>query len=383
MKILYITANAEWVEKKAAPSAGNRTAAMKLWAEIKALLARYPKLELWPELQSFVDTLFAARANGSVQVEVVPEARRSDVALRIDRFRPNIVHFNGLADSMESATEEDEDPPHAVTASADWLRGVLTDKGVDVLLLNDYWPTCLAPDLQDVVGVSIGPGKKLKSDTAAQFTETFYSALDAGLTVRKAFEAAAGDADDYVANPSTDSSDSTKVWESPTQPRQEPSIFDQYQTRLDQMMSRIPATIGADFLRTFAGGVIAYAAFLILDGSLLEWLGKCSTQHVPVIGGWAPGIKEFLEAYLAGEKSSSEYLKKESWLALEPFAIFLVLTRNSLGRIAGWLTSILGTGGPDQVIEVARLSEAMAEKHLVSERLALMFTWLKEYDKDE
>ena len=162
-----------------------------------------------------------------------------------------------------------------------------------------------------------------------------------------------------------------------------PSIFDDHRSRLDQIRARIPADIIWDLFRVVVGAVLAYAAFLFLNGSLFEWLGECCTRRLPLIGGLAIPTKEFLEGYLIAEKSSAEYLKKESWLALEPFAIFLVLTRNSIGRLFGCLVALWGTRAADRAMEVVQLSEAMAAKHLVSERLDLMFTWLKEYDKDE
>ena len=139
MKILYFSANPEFVRlPEEEPSESDPSITELQEQAKKPEFAEYGQLGLWPELRILSDAFFDARMEGQVQLEVVPEANMGDVVRYIERFKPDIVHFNGHGEK-EQLVLSDEHYEDGEMATVEWLKRILTDQDIDVLLMNCCW----------------------------------------------------------------------------------------------------------------------------------------------------------------------------------------------------------------------------------------------------
>ena len=83
MKILYVSANPEFVKQPKEPTLNESPPGDDF--------KEYTKLDLWPELREITTALFDDRMSGHVRMEVVPEANSGDVIRYVEQFQPDIV----------------------------------------------------------------------------------------------------------------------------------------------------------------------------------------------------------------------------------------------------------------------------------------------------
>ncbi|MEJ2089849.1 MAG: hypothetical protein P8Y69_15515 [Gammaproteobacteria bacterium] len=255
MRILYLTANPQWVKRnEPLPADGDQP------KNLRGLFKEYEKLDLWAELREVTDVLFDARAEGTVQLEVVPEVRRADVVRYVNARHPNVLHFSGHGEKQEIILN-DKYGEDGELVSEEWLRGVLADKDIDVLVLNCCWSDTLAAALEDVVDLIIGTTVPLGGESAAEFSKTFYDALQNGVTLGQAFDAATKNVGEGLYRKThRDPSILEKTFELQPEPAPQPAVQPaageeaavtltpaqqilNYQTRLGYMRDRLSANV--------------------------------------------------------------------------------------------------------------------------------------------
>ena len=184
-----------------------------------------PNLALSAELRGIADALLPGRARQDTSLDVVPQARPSDVLCYLKNTRPDIVQFSSHGESSglmlcDAYFDELEFTPQE-------LRAALDGQGVKLLVLNCCESRHLAewvmgrrlppsaekgqrqpsPDgqslnlekekelLEGVVDAVIFTERKLPEDQAHVFSETLYRGLQTGMTIGDAFSVATGELD--------------------------------------------------------------------------------------------------------------------------------------------------------------------------------------------
>jgi len=341
MKILYLSANPEWVEIEQAeearpPDTAGDTAARKKFKQ-------YSKLNLWQELRAVTDVLFEARSDGSVILEVVPEARRSDVVRYVDRCRPNVMHFSGHGEDELIILSDDHFDGQTVSEA--WLKEVLAGKNISILLFNCCWSGSL-DELAEVADVLIGTTNPLPSDKAAEFAETFYASLQHGVSVKDAFEEASRKVGEGLYEAVCNK---PEIWEKPLWPQTEEKAEDSprqkilgYQNRLNAIYSNLESDIRWDINMVGLALVTTFIAGLVLS---------------------------FFEAL-------------PSWAQYEPGAIMTALVSIPAGRWAGHARALMAVFLASEAVSIVSIQpEPKIVKELELGRLDRMFRNLKEYEE--
>jgi CHAT domain-containing protein len=354
MKILYFTANPELVVMPKDPENLD---------EAETKIAEYTKLDLWPELKEVANVFYEGRMDGDVQLEVVPEARAEDVVRYVERFRPDIVHFSGHGEEKRLIIS-DSDYFAGETLAAKWLKETLQNKGVSLLVLNCCWSESFVNELKDTVGLVIGANERLKVDKAQAFAAKFYSDVRDGLSLGEAFTRAATVSEQYTAKPQAG-----PVWEQPIVT--EPAV-DEVVTRLIEQRSelvglkvQISTELVMDTAKVFAGLMVAFIAWWVLEGSSVKWLLGDASQ--PLWALFDEETQKFAKAWGGQE-----------WIAREPFALFFILLRKPVARLTSHAWSQGGLVLAIKTLDFSLLTHQWAKKHQVEARIDGVINWVKE-----
>jgi hypothetical protein len=387
MRILYLTANPQWVKRnEPLPANGDQP------KNLRGLFKEYEKLDLWAELREVTDVLFDARAEGTVQLEVVPEVRRADVVRYVNARHPNVLHFSGHGEKQEIILN-DKYGEDGELVSEEWLRGVLADKDIDVLVLNCCWSDTLAAALEDVVDLIIGTTVPLGGESAAEFSKTFYDALQNGVTLGQAFDAATKNVGEGLYRKThRDPSILEKTFELQPEPAPQPAVQPaageeaavtltpaqqilNYQTRLGYMRDRLSANVLWDVGMIIIASQIAVIGFGVINGSYASYF-----QALADWGWWkespAPAI------FSAMAHMHTHIATWAPWLKWEPAVIMTALIGTPAARFASYLWIWLGSKAAARALTVVGTRPApIIERELASGRIETMFQRLAEYEQ--
>ncbi len=347
MKILYVSANPEWVKNPQEPTLDESPPDNDF--------SEYTKLDLWPELREITNALFDDRMSGSVRLEVVPEANAGDVIRYVDKFQPDIVHFSGHGEK-ERLVVADPEYFDGETASAQWLKSALTDKGVDVLVLNCCWSSTFLDVLEPSVGMVVGAETRLSSELAQEFSKRFYTCLRDGLTVGEAYTQAAKVSQQYKAAPQAGDALAMKL-QRETAPDEFTEALNGYEGELKDLEANLWPDLKWDMMKIAGGLFVAGFSFFVLSADAESTLGLL----IP----------------------SETLAKHKDWLSKEPFALFLILIREPLARIWSYSSAKAAIGDGLENLSFARLSEDLSGRHRFKRRAELVIGWLKERDRNE
>ena len=157
-----------------------------------------PDLKLSAELRGIADALLPGRVRNDTVLDVVPQARPSDVICYLTNMRPDIVHFSSHGEDKELQLCDAYFDPVPYPAKA--MAAALKDKGVRLLVLNCCFSDSVADELLDdqqypqcPVEVIICAKGKLPDDQAIVFSEVLYRGLQSGLMIGDAFDVAKGE----------------------------------------------------------------------------------------------------------------------------------------------------------------------------------------------
>ena len=354
MKILYFTANPEMVVMPQDPENLD---------EVETKIADYTKLDLWPELKEVANVFYEGRMDGDVHLEVVPEARADDVVRYIDRFRPDIVHFSGHGEE-ERLIVSDSDYFAGETLGSQWLKETLQDKGVSVLVLNCCWSSSFVEDLKDTVGLVVGAEQRLQVDKAQAFAAVFYTGLRDGRPLSEAYNKASKVSAQYRAEPQ-----SGPVWERPISVE---ALDDAIVSRLAEqrvelvgLKTQVSAELAMDVAKVFAGLMVAFISWWLLEGSSVHWL--LGDESKPLWKLFDKETQELAEAWGG-----------QDWMAREPFALFFILLHKSIARIGSHAWSQGSLILAIKTLDFSMLSHQWAKKHQVEARLNGVISWVRE-----
>lgn len=398
MRILYFTADARFAEDK-----------------IRGSLKEYADLKLWSELEKVTSVLYDARAEGRVELTVVPETDRDDVRRYLNELPVEVVHFSGHGDRVsapqqsaaqggadntsvviEPGTEQGEQDNAAAASgeatdstsyhlilmgadheglfgeysSSEWIREQLRGKGVKLVVLNCCWSDGVARTLLDAVDCVIGTAFDLKEDLAAEFAELLYRDLERGLTMRQIQQRVESTQKfgNYRIRVREDS-----LWDqalAPIPPDQRkptpPRMVLERRAEAAAIKTSHRSQISSDLLKLAFAGVVAFLGWLIFSGSaglIGSWQCPEGEACVPV------GPLEILQ-FLAA---------KATWLRWEPAAIMTAVCANPMGRLASILYVELGLAAT--ILALKKLSlkaPAAIERYLANGRIDAMLRWLRE-----
>ncbi|MEM1231439.1 MAG: CHAT domain-containing protein [Pseudomonadota bacterium] len=356
MRILYLTANAQFAQPPADP------------AKAPDPGQEYPALDLWPELGRVTDALFDARADGRVTLEVVPEVQRSDVARYLAERQVNVLHFSGHGEKdqpLDAAPDGERehrlilmDVEHegmfGTYVENDWLREQLAGQGLRVIVLNCCWSAGVAEKLRGVADCIIGTTIPLRQDLAAEFSALLYRSLDKGLTLRELSELLAGESrfkDLYhfeVADPAS--------WDQAIAPiaLAERDLTPARQAlgkrqELELIEQQIDGRLQVEWIKILLAAVIAVGGYLVIHHLI--------TPNMPE-------RFHFLGAML-------------EW---QPLAVMTALVGNPLGRVATAGLVRMGAATTDRMLRALSLRPpADIERELATGRIAAMFEWLRHW----
>ncbi len=429
MRILYLTANPQWVRKDPPENQQTTIGTGKKRmtpAERRKLFKKYAPLKLWEELKKLTDILFDARGEGRVSLEVVPEIDRGDVVRYVGSRRPNVVHFSGHGEKGELILNGSFDQA-GEKVPEEWLAGVLADRGIDVLVLNCCWSATIAESMveqmKSAAPLVIGTTKEVGSREAAEFTEAFYDALQQCATLREAYRSATADKPGlYKAFPSEDddrwnrqltlkepevasSTDDTAKSGPPAEPT-EPApeqVLHGYQEEVSQIRGNLWFSMAWDLAMVIIGFEVALIGFLLINGHYENTLTAIATWLAdPVIttGAWEWVDKTLnfiftpfvwllsvlakpISWVLSGLSQINNDLASEDakWLQWEPLAIMTALASVPVARLASFFWVFLGsTYARVALVAVGAQPEEKIRKELASGRIPLMLKRLKEYE---
>ncbi len=362
MKILYFTANPELVVMPSEPGFSDKG---------KLDIAKYTKLDLWPELREVSSTFFESRMAGDVQLEVVPEARAEDVVRYVEKFKPDIVHFSGHGEEKRLIVNA-ENLRSGETASAEWLKEALTDKGVQILVLNCCWSASFVETLKGTVGFVVGADEPLRVDLARSFAGKFYRALRDGKSVGEAYAEGSAVSEQYMSAP-----EQGGLLDKPFLKLSEPSEMTKslvaHRRDLQNLEQGLTIERLWDVYKVVGGFGIAVIAYFVFSAGLpgwMVWLIQVIWSDADLTAVW-------------GDTDLAKKWAEQEWLRYEPFAIYLVLVSKPLARVISSFSGKAGLGLAIEAVDFALLSEVWAKKHNVVQRVERVMTWLKERDRNE
>jgi hypothetical protein len=366
MKILYFSANPEFVRLPEAEPSETDPSITELQKQAKEPeFAEYGQLGLWPELRILSDAFFDARMEGLVQLEVVPEANMGDVVRYIEKFKPDIVHFNGHGEK-EQLVLSDEHYEDGEMGTVEWLKRILTDQDIDVLLLNCCWSESFVEHLKDTVGFVIGADNRLLIDLSRDFSARFYPAIRDGKTVGEAYTIARVVSEQYGAAPEGEGS-----WDRVLMSTAEPDEFTQElaarELKLQQKYETLLEEERQDWIKIGMGGALAALGVLFIVGIDAENLY----------------IKELVTILSGGDAFVESWAKQKSWAQYEPLLLFAVFIRKPAARIWSLRPTRESVVGILEAIKCAKLSQVFAEKHKLIERTDVLLSLLEERKSNE
>jgi hypothetical protein len=356
MRILYLTANAQFAEPpkdSGLPPAPGQD---------------YPALDLWPELGGVTNVLFNARAEGRVQLEVVPEVRRSDVSRYLAERPINVLHFSGHGEKDQPLdARPDGETEHRLIlmdtehegmfgeyVDNDWLREQLQGQGLTVIVLNCCWSAGVAEKLKGVADCVIGTTIALREDLAKEFSTLFYQGLEKGLTLNELRELLEKDnrfKDLYhfaVSNPDAMAQAIAPI------PYDERDLTPARKalgrrTDLASLRAQLDGWLGIESYTIAIAIAIAVGGWFLIDGlikplipSSLQWLGDM--------------------------------------LKWQPAAVMAGIIGNPLGRLAAQSLMRSGINLTDRMLKALALCPpAQIERELTTGRVAAMFAWIEKW----
>lgn len=349
MRILYLTANAQFAEPPIDTAKG------------PDLSQEYPSLDLWPELERVTNVLFDARCEGRVELEVVPEVKRSDIPRHLSERRIDVLHFSGHGDKDRPLdSQPDGDTEHRLIlmdaehegmfgryVSNEWLRDQLQGKGIKLLVLNCCWSAGVAQKLKGVADVIIGTSIALRNDLSADFSEFLYGALERGLTlgeIKQLLDNENRFKDLYVFQAENDEALETSIAPIPENER-DMSPARQILAKRDEflfMRSSIPWRFSVEALKIVTGVVVALACVIVLPQFV---------KHLP-------GYKD--------------------WMVYEPAAIIAAFAGNPVARCIGFIAVLFGSTAMSKMLNALSLqSPVRIERELRIDRINQIFNWLE------
>jgi len=404
MRILYLTANPQWVRLKSPPQPevalkvtadpsereAKETQKESRVAKLRKNFRKYKKLELWEELREVTDVLFDARGEGRVQFEVVPEIDRNDVIRYVASRRPNVLHFSGHGEEGQLVLNNAYDKA-GEQVSDDWISGALDGKEIDVLLLNCCWSSSIAEQLQKEIPLTIGTTKEVGLDEAAEFARRFYDALQQGETLERAYDvASAGYGDLYECFHKSDDilqkclaptedqleADTPKSMPMDVEIQDEELTTEQILIGKQMEVARIQRELWFsgvwDLSIVFTAFLIASIGYMLLHGAYNDIFQAIAErlEGIPVFGR-SHGLFEALA------RVSS--LKDEvPWLEWEPWSVMVALSSVPAARLATLAWLLPGSYEAKRAIEVAGSMTAEDQRReLQSERIDLIIERLK------
>lgn len=356
MRILYLTANAQFAEPPKNPARAPDPG------------QEYPALDLWPELGGVTNALFDARAEGRVQLEVVPEVRRSDVSRYLAERPVNVLHFSGHGEKDLPLNEgPDGDTEHQLIlldaehegmfgeyVPNDWLRDQLQGQGISIIVLNCCWSAGVAEKLGGVADCIIGTTIALRDDLAKEFSTLFYQGLEKGLTLTELQQVLAGDGrfkDLYtfvVSNP--DIMDQAIA----------PIPFDERDLSPARMALRKRAELKT--LREQLNGWLGVEAYQIMIAFAIA------------VGGW------LLIDVVIKPLIPEAFTWLGDMLKWQPAAVMVGIVGNPLGRLAAQTLMRSGISFTDTMLRALALRPpAQIEHELNTGRVAAMFEWIEQW----
>ena len=363
VRILYLSANPEWVRKRGEGTDG----------------VVYERLNLNEELRGITNKLFDARQEGAVHLEVVPEATPEDVVRYTANASVNVLHFSGHGDEVktdegydETANWDEEYPPgdpetekygiilsdeffDGQFAKNSWLKETLRGKNIDVALLNCCWSEGVAKELQEVVGVVIGTSQFLPSDIAYDFAVKFYDRLQKGQSIKTAFEEAVGTRKGLYKPVYMEEASYEKVLDPEMPPVDTPAQqLLGYRARVDLLRGHVHMGVLLDLLIVVAGTLLALGGH-----SLLEHISKASYDG------------EFM-SFLHNA------LQESKWLKYEPYAVMCALISGAAARLSSFLWIYAGS---IRALCMFDILSVLPERELIKElaigRVQKMVEWLE------
>ena len=349
MRILYLTANAQFAEPPEDTAKG------------PDLSQEYPSMDLWPELERVTNVLFESRCEGRVELEVVPEVKRSDIPRYLGERSVDVLHFSGHGDKdrpldarLDGETEHrlilmdaEHEGIFGRYVSNDWLREQLDGKGIKLLVLNCCWSAGVAEKLSGVADCIIGTTIALREDLSADFAELLYGGLDRGLTlgeIKQLLEADNRFKDLYVFEQRDDTVLEHSIAPIPEDER-DMSPARRILVKRDEfltMRSSIKGRAAVDGIRIFVAVVVALIGWIVL------------TQ-----------LSQGLDGY-------------KDWMAFEPAAILTVLLGNPIARWVGYIAVLVGTGSMStMLLSLSLRPPVVIERELATDRIDQIFDWLK------
>lgn len=349
MRILYLTANAQYAKPPKKASNGPKSS------------QKYPSLDLWPELERVTDVLFDARSDGRVTLEVVPEVKRSDIPRYLAERTIDVLHFSGHGDKDRPLDERpDGETEHRLIlmdtnhtgpfgryVENDWLREQLEGKGIKLLVLNCCWSTGVAEKLKGVADCIIGTTIALRGDLAADFSELLYESLEQGLTLGEIEELLGQEnrfKDLYSFEKKNEKILETRIAPIPEDER-DMSPARRILAKRDEflaMRASIKGRLSVEVLKLVVAFEVAYICWCVLP--------------------------QFLE-HLPGYKA---------WMVYEPAAIITAIAGHPVARAIGFIAVAIGTRSMSTMLLTLSLKPPVViERELATERIDQIFDWLK------
>ena len=135
------------------------------------------------------------RANmeaGNCELLVEQAARKTELLMALERYKPHIVHFAGHGDADGICLEDDEGRSRAL--SKEQLSSIfsLSLEHLRLVVLNACCSTVQMERLKQLVDYIVGTSSPIADDAAVLFTGHFYRSLAVGEPVREAFNKAQG-----------------------------------------------------------------------------------------------------------------------------------------------------------------------------------------------
>lgn len=141
-------------------------------------------LDLEEEVHRVEAQLLSARYREKVKFMYKPAIRAFDLVHAVSDSKPAIVHFSGHG-SDEGILLREDGGGYAV-ASADWLRQLFSDRGVELVVLNACLSKNQAQAISEVVPRVIGTTKEVTDEAAIRFSQMLYRRLADGESVNRA-----------------------------------------------------------------------------------------------------------------------------------------------------------------------------------------------------
>ncbi len=349
MKIMYLTANAQFAEPPPERAKG------------PDLSAEYAALDLWPELERVTNTLFESRCEGRVELEVVPEVKRSDIPRYLGERTFDVVHFSGHGDrdqpldqEVDGATEHQlvfMDVKHEGMFGRyvpnEWLKEQLEGRGIKLLVLNCCWSGGVAERLKGVADCIIGTTIALRLDLAADFSELLYSALDEGRTLGEIKTMLSKDPrfeNLYVFEVADDAVLSQSIAPVPEDER-------------DMSPARLVLAKRNEFLglRDSIGSRSKLEGFKFLVAAIVAW-----------------GIMYLLTSL------QNLFPGYEDYMAWEPWALFTALAGHPFARVVGFVLVFVGTASMSKMLLALSLKPPVAiERELSTGQVDEALKWVK------